>query len=740
MPNVVWTNLKGPDHDRRVRAKIYSFLDKLRADDTSSGLHIEKMQGAADPRARTGRVDQGLRAVLYRLDSAGERTYVYIGTFEHDKGSEYARTRVLDYNPVNGIAELITASVPDVAPHLVQSATAPVAPSEDVPTSFLEGRGYLRSGLVDELGFDDVAADLLFSAADAEAVLAIGESFENAWQRSAALGLAVGDSVEKIREDLAITELPDESADESSDDRILRALQHPSSKMQFTFVEDDDALRAVIEGGDFDAWRVFLHPEQQKYATGDWGGPFRLSGGAGTGKTVVLLHRAKHLARLEPSSSIVLTTYTRALAENMKRDLDRLDSEIPKSDRLGEPGVHVRGLDQLVTAVRARAGRTFGAAAVAVFGEVRDRIIDTIGNLEGWATAITAAKPDLPAEVATPAFFEAEYLQVVLPVRITMQDEYLEVRRLGRRTALDAAKRAEVWRVIEAYREHSRTAGTITWAEQAAIAAAWLDTYGAQAGALVDHLLVDEGQDLTPAHWQFVRALVRVARNDLFVAEDTHQRIYGPSIVLARYGIRIVGRSRRMTLNYRTTAENLRYAVSVLDGGEYIDGESVEEGSAGYRSARRGPRPETFEAQTSAEHLEFVARRIDSWVEAGVDPATIAVLTRTNELTTFVRDGLAAHGVAVNVIKSAQRGGDRPVALTMHTSKGMEFSRVILFDISEGAVPLGGSAVLGDDEREDALLRERSLLYVAASRARDVLVVTWCGRPSHLLAVSETGS
>ncbi|WP_394554618.1 3'-5' exonuclease [Agromyces sp. MMS24-JH15] len=737
MPNVVLTNIDAPDLDKMVEAKIFSFLKKLRADDSTPGLHIEKMNNPADPRARTGRVDLSWRAVLYRIETSdNERTYVYAGTYKHDKANDYARTRVLKYNPINGVAELIQASTPSEPSGAAAAEWASTAEQTGAKVeSYLESHfNYALKDLTDMLGFDEASACSLLSARDETEVIAVGEGFANAWQQLAALGLAMGDSLDKIKGDLGLDEPVVELDTETEDDRLARALAHPAAKMQFTFVGDDEELERIIEGGDFDAWRVFLHPEQQRYATGHWNGPFRLTGGAGTGKTVVLLHRARQLALAAPTSSIVLTTYTRALAENLQRDLEHLDPHLPKATKLGGSGVLVRGIDQLSTSIRYQAGSGFGSAAVAVLGEAIAAVSNVTGNDAGWAGAITAAAPALPDALRNPTFFEGEYLQVILPGRITEQDEYFSIRRPGRGVALDRQKRAEVWRVVEEYRQTARAAGTISWAEQAAIGAVWLDLAGAAAGLRADHLLVDEGQDLTPSHWQFLRALVKPGTDDLFLAEDTHQRIYGQHVVLARYGIRIVGRSKRLTLNYRTTEQNLRYALGVLSAGEYLDADNETETTAGYRSARRGPEPAGFGASDDDAQIAHIAELIGGWLEEGVDPGTIAVLARTNDRALVVRDGLNSHGIASNHIKSAQIDGDKPVALTMHTAKGMEFSRVVLFDISEGSIP--NPQVLhkaAPEEHADVLLRERSLLYVAASRARDVLTVTWKGDPSQLL-------
>ena len=614
MPNVVLTNIDAPDLDKMVEVKIFSFLKKLRNDDTTPGLHIEPMIKPADPRARTGRVDLSWRAVLYRIDTSDQnRTYVYAGTYEHDKAIEIARTRVLKYNETNGVAELIQGSMPDTDVPSPADWKQRVATAE---RSYLgESFNYTLADIIG-LGFDEVSAAELMLQPDEQLVLAVAESFVNPWQQVAALGLAVGDALDKIREDLGFSKVPessDEAERETEDDKLARALRHPAAKMQFTFVENDEELERIIEGGDFAAWRTFLHPEQEKYATGHWNGPFRLTGGAGTGKTVVLLHRARHLLEQNPEASVVLTTYTRALAENLARDLQLLAPDIRMAARLGEPGVLVRGVDQLAAAVRERAGRDFSAAASAIVGTPALTISSAIqSNDHGWAEAIAQVDPTLPPALRLPSFFMTEYLYVVLPARATSAEEYLDIRRPGRGIALDRAKRQQVWNVVERYRENSRQARTICWAELTAIASAWLDERGGT-GTLADHLLVDEGQDLLPTHWQFLRALARLGRDDMFIAEDTHQRIYGLHVVLVRYGIRVTGRSRRLTLNYRTTAENLRYAMGVLSAGEFVDSENESEGVGGYRSPRRGPEPALYRGNSDDDQIEHIAELISDW-------------------------------------------------------------------------------------------------------------------------------
>lgn len=740
MPQIVLSKFKGQKLDKAVQAKSFAFLQKLAADDTSPGLHIEPMQKASDARARTGRVDQFWRAVLFKLDQKnGEPIYVYDGTWPHDEAIERARTRVLHFNPINGITEIIEDGMPE---DLAEPAGQPHAiPKPEKPAeSYLATHGYLLADLTDALGFDVLAARRIYAATSEDELLQMSESLANQWQIDAVLGLAVGDTVEKIRASLGFAAEPGEpevapkaTPDETEDDRLAKGLQHPAARMQFAFIENDEELQRVIEGGDFGAWRVFLHPEQRKYVEKDFNGAFRMSGGAGTGKTVVLLHRARRLAQANASSRVVLTTFTKALSSALERDLERLDPTTPWAKKLGKPGVLVRGIDALAVAVRDTAGAQFGQAAEHVFGAPIEPRGTLVGNEIGWRAAIDDAGADLPESLQSPSFFEGEYLQVILPNRVTSQEAYFKVRRPGRGIALDRRKRVAVWAVVEQYRQTARHMGTMNYAEVSAVASAYLEH--SVAGGLADHVLVDEGQDLTPLHWQLLRALAGEGKNDLFIAEDTHQRIYGHPVVLSRYGIKITGRSRRLTLNYRTTQQNLRFALGVLEGAGFVDSDGNEENEHGYRSARSGPLPRVVSATSESGQYDNVAEVIKGWLaDDEISPETVAVLTRSRNQGLKLKDQLADRGVTAAVTEPGDAAVGYPVVLTMHKAKGMEFSRVLLFNVSEGSIP--NAWALKDvvaEELEDAMLRERSLLYVAASRARDELVISWAGKPSMLL-------
>ena len=733
MANIVMTNQnKSLDAvDGSIVPRVYSFLAKLQTDDTAPGLHIEPMKGAVDRRVRTGRVDMNHRAVLFRVDpNEGGTTYVYLGTWKHDVANSIAERAVLRINPVNGILEGIIAE--PVAGTAEPEPVAPAAVPDRTTRGFLAEAGFTLDELTGRLGMDATLARRALTAADDFELNDIAADVIG-WQADALLELGCGTSVDDIREKYRFAETPvDTTVDE--DDRIIEALDRPASKMQFTYIEGSEELRRVIEGGDFAAWRVFLHPEQRDYAEKDYSGPFRLSGGAGTGKTVVAIHRARNLLARDPEARIVLTTFNKTLAKNLETDLRALDPGIRIAARPCEPGIYVAGIDKLASDV-VRQADDIGPATEAVLGTRTD--VPTARTKEQvWRELVDTIDSGLEPRLATPWFLDSEYTSVVLANKVTTVEQYARVARAGRGVRLSRPQRLAIWKLVEAYRRRSRMDETLGFPEVLAIAAEHLQQRAAaDADRLADHVIVDEAQDLHATHWRMLRALVAEGPNDLFLAEDSHQRIYGQPVVLGRLGIKIVGRSRRLTLNYRTTAQNLDFAVGVLSGAEYHDLEEGREFALDYRSARTGPRPVLHQCASTAEELEAVAGYINGWLtDPAVEPSTVAVLTRgVGERSQFVR-ALAERGISARALDDNQAVPGHVQVLTMHRSKGMEFSRVILAGVDENRVPAKASLTgVPEEELDEARLRERSLLYVAASRARDEVVVTWSGRRSELL-------
>lgn len=333
-----------------------------------------------------------------------------------------------------------------------------------------------------------------------------------------------------------------------------------------------------------------------------------------------------------------------------------------------------------------------------------------------WADAVgrTGLDPTLPC--LNPDFLRREYEEVVLPAHITTQREYVVARRRGRGYPLNRRQRQDVWKVVEDYRSEALVVGGLSFPEVAAVAAELMRRRIAEGDPhYADHVLVDEGPDLSAVQWQLLRVLAPEGSDDLFIAEDSEQRIYGRQLVLSHFGINIRGRSRRLTLNYRTTAQNLRRAMRELDGRTFIELEGAQIEDRKYRSARMGPEPEEKTVSSKQEALNAAVSQVSRWVRDGeADPETIGVRTRYRTSAEKVMEALVGAGVPSTVATGPVGSGvpDKVQAMTMHRSKGLEFVRVVVI-----LEPYQGRDTADED------YTEQSLAYVAMTRARDELFV-----------------
>ena len=616
---------------------------------------------------------------------------------------------------------------------------AVVVPSRDQAPVWPDG--LTVEMLHDELGIDVRLGAAALAAQRESQLLDLASTARVAWQGEALLNLATGATIEEIREDFGLRPSRDVST-EPTDADLIAGLRTRAARSTFTWLESDEDLRRAIEGLSFAEWQLFLHPQQRALVERRANGPMRVSGGAGTGKTVIAVHRTVELAKRAKADGqeprILLTTYTRNLADDLRRQIAQLEPRLPFTEKLSEPGVMVSGLDRVARMILQQAGAKISPIAQEVIGQPRGRVL-TYPRENVWQEVLTLMGDELPEKLRSADFLESEYELIVLPQRVTTLKQYLRVRRPGRGVALDRSKRAAVWKAMERYRDRSADLGVTSFDEQLALAAAWLDhEAGDGKPRPFRHVLVDEAQDLTPAHLQLLRALVEPGPDDLFLAEDSHQRIYGKKITLSHYGIQVRGRSRRLTRNYRTTRQNLDVAFGILDPGTYEDMEGQAE-EHHYVSPRSGPEPLLLHASDRADELSKAAELLTVWLEQDRDsedsaPESIAILVRDRYQRDAVVNGLAQHGIEVRAVDREAAGRGRPVVMTMHRAKGLEFRKVLLFDVSKNAIPRSlRDQQYSEADGDDALLRERSLLYVAATRARDQLAISWSGEASPLI-------
>lgn len=345
MPTIIMSKLAS-QLDASMKKKAFAFLEKLGEDDTLPGLHIEPIVNAADSRVRTGRIDDGYRAVLFRLTAGGATQYVIHGIWTHDKANQIAESVTLTTNPVTGITEIHTVESA-AAEQVAAASSAVVTVGASASTSLLAAYGISEADLCGKLGLSPAFASRAMTIHDEAQAADLLDDAPADWQGLALIDLCSGVGIEGVRESLGLTQPPTDAAGRHDDDAVIAGMQHPAGQLSFSWIDSTDELRRAVEGGDFGAWRVFLHPQQRRIVDQTYSGSARITGGAGTGKTVVLLHRARALAKRSPDSRVVLTTFTKNLAEALQGDLRTLDPTIRTASNLGQSGVLIQGVDFL---------------------------------------------------------------------------------------------------------------------------------------------------------------------------------------------------------------------------------------------------------------------------------------------------------------------------------------------------------------------------------------------------------
>jgi superfamily I DNA/RNA helicase/mRNA-degrading endonuclease RelE of RelBE toxin-antitoxin system len=672
--------------DRPVKGAVWEFMSKFRQDPFSHGLRLKQLKG--DSRLYSARVTDDYRAVLLHVR---DDEYLLVGV--KPRGEVYQNLDRYSYqiNQVTGGIEFVDL------PSIVESVRG--KPQQADPPALFAGNSD------DELLSLGVARPLLPVVRLLLTEEQLLEFAECAPQLTVDVLFALHDGLapEVVLEQVTAPVQapgPVDGADFSA------AVERPSTIVS----TDDDALRVVL-ADDFARWQVFLHPVQRSAVSRSYNGPARVSGGPGTGKTIVALHRVKWLASRLPAGSgktILLTTFTKNLATDLEHRLVMLGGpellervEVVNIDRLAA---------QVVAEARhgARPHAMGDDKAISLWEELLLELGETRWDAE---------------------FLNDEWSQVVLGHAIESRDEYFRARRAGRGRQLNRMQRAEIWQLVEQYTKRLEERNLWTFRRVAAAAARG----EASRGPRYHHIVVDEAQDLSAAHWMMLRAMVASGPNDLFIAADSHQRIYDNYVSLSSLGIEIRGRSTRLTLTYRSTREIIATAERLLGTAEWDDLDDGTETLNGYRSVLRGPRPELRAYGSWQDELEAMVHLLKEW---GSD-VSVAVAVPERRQRTEVEDYLNAQGVRAAAIGSDRsRDHDALHVGTLHGLKGLEYQRVILAGISDSAIPGARVEAVRDSDParyQREVLRARSLLFVAATRARDSLVISWHGQPSRFL-------
>lgn len=645
----------------------------LQMNPVGKGLSMHRVDHSRDPNFWTVRVNRDLRLVVHR--SGDSQLIAYVG--HHDDAYAWAERRRIEVHPRTGAAQFVelverTSHAP-FNQEQQRTAAAPIkrpfaALADDdlldvgVPTDWLQAvRESPEDELFDLLGkLPEEAAEALLNYA-ADGVLAKPEPF--------------------VAED---------------------PFAHPDATRRFRVLENIEELEAALEFP-WEKWTVFLHPAQRALVERHWSGPARVAGTAGTGKTVVALHRAAHLAREGVNSRVLLTTFSKDLASLLVAKRDILTEGSPEI----RSRVTVRSLDQ---AAHDLLVDQFGKPNIANSNQVRAYIKD-------------ALKAGLGGQLS-PAFLFEEWDELVDAWNVGNADDYAELPRLGRKTRLGPRQREAAWAVFEYVRTRLNERKLSTWPQLYARVAEWLERGGKLP---FSHIVVDEAQDLSVAQAKFLAKAAARLPDGLFFAGDLGQRIFHLPFSWLRLGLDVRGRSYRLKVNYRTSHQ-IRSAADRLLPSTIVDLDGQEEGRRGTISVFDGPSPRLVLATDEADERDAVSNFIRARRQEGIASPEIALLVRGQGQLARARAAAVAAG-------EDPREAEGVAIRTMHDAKGLEFRAVAVIACDEDVLPDPVRlADIGDmADLEAAYETERHLLYVACTRARDHLFVSGVAPGSEFL-------
>lgn len=672
--------------------KVREFTRKFQTNPTSAAINYEKIHTAKDPRVRTVRIDQKYRAVVLHPEKGD--VYVLVWVDNHDEAMAWAENRMFEINSVTGALQVISVSE-------AQQVVVPSASSDQRMGLFQQ----FEDKLLFSFGVPAVLLPAVRAIQRPEELLVLTKHLP-AEAAEALIWLHEGLPISEVREAVSVAK-PKAPVDATD---LAKALGHPDSRRRFVTIQSDDELQAILDAP-LEKWRLFLHPSQERLVTKHFAGPAKVTGGAGTGKTVVAMHRARHLAKELCSAlndKILFTTYTANLAHNVEQNLANLCG--PERERIEVVHLHAWAIRFMK-----KQGIEFRVAT----NEELDRL---------WEEAVLGAE-ELDFDLG---FLRQEWDQVVQANDIQALSTYLKVQRIGRGQTLSRPQRARVWKIFEHYALALKHQRTYDWASILRETRQFIER--TKPALPYRAVIIDEAQDFQTEEWKLIRAIAPTSANGLFLVGDANQRIYGAKVALRNLGIQVQGRSSQLKINYRTTEQIRAWAMAILHGLEIDDLDDEKFNAKGYKSLLSGQSPELLRCTSGEAEQQAILQKLQELLKSR-RPEHICLVARTTKiLRDHYQPMLRAAGIAHTVLDKSQEGEGVRLA-TMHRVKGLEFHVMILAGLNAGVMPIRLPTRVTDPvAQEEHENRERALLFVAATRARDLLIVACAGTPSPFIA------
>ncbi len=655
----------------------------LQVNPANPGMQFHKLDKPRDKNFWSVRVNKDIRLIVHKTDTS--LLLCYAG--RHDDAYRWAERRKLQTHPKTGAAQLIEVreTVQEIA---VPKYVAVEQPARPKPALFVEmdDDALLSYGVPPEwLG--DVRQ------ANEDTVLELADRLP-AEAAEALLELATG-GTPKVPQPVA----PDTDP-----------FEHPDAQRRFRVMTNIEELQRALDYP-WEKWTVFLHPAQRDLVEGGYGGPSRVSGSAGTGKTVVALHRVVFLGRKHTGARLLLTTFSNTLADALRSKLRRLVGNEP---RVFER-IEVHSINDV--------GRRLYAACIA-----EPRLVDE-PTLRGM---LTDASGSVDAHRFSDHFLWAEWNEVVDAWQLDSWEAYRDVARLGRKTRLGEHQRKLLWSIFERVRQELVDRDLLTTAMMFSRIA---DHLGHSAARPYEFAVVDEAQDIGVPQLRFLSALGVSGQDGLFFAGDLGQRIFQPPFSWKSLGVDVRGRSRTLRINYRTSHQIRRQADRLLPPA-LADIDGLVEDRRGTISVFNGPDPSIRVVDSKDREIETVSAWLSERRAEGLQPHEIGVFVRSAAQLPRARAAAEAAGLKpLELQESFDTQAGRVSICTMHLAKGLEFRAIVVMACDDEVVPLQERIehVADDADLEEVYNTERHLLYVACTRARDQLLVTGVDPASEFL-------
>ncbi len=646
----------------------------LQLNPANPGMSFHKLDRARDKNFWSVRINDDLRLIIHKTTKSLLLCYVA----HHDKAYDWAERRKLETHPKTGAAQLVEIR------ETIQEILIPKYIDADEPAK--ESLQLFSHVSDDDLLSYGVPAEWLQDVRQAteDSLLALtdhlpGEAAE------ALLELATGGKLSKP------PVVPTE----------IDPFKHPDAQRRFRIMNNVEELKMALDYP-WDKWTVFLHPEQRHLVEREYNGPARVSGSAGTGKTIVALHRAVFLARSNPDARVLLTTFSDTLANALNFRLTRLVSNEPRlAERIEVHSINAIGV------------RLYKAN----FGQVK------IAESEDIRKLLATASKEIGGHKFSLRFLITEWEQIVDAWQLKNWEAYRDVMRLGRKTRLPEQQRAILWSIFERVRNGLHTRAMIT---HAGLFGRLAQVIGTSKNPPFDFVIVDESQDMGVSYMRFFAALGANRPNALFFAGDLGQRIFQQPFSWIALGIDIRGRSRTLRINYRTSHQ-IRMQADRLLGPEVSDVDGNIEDRSNTVSVFNGPAPIISVVESESEESRIVSEWLTKLAQEGVAPHEIGVFVRSGEQLNRAIDAVKKTGIAYKILDENVETSSGYISIsTMHLAKGLEFRTVVVMACDDEIIPLQERIeTIGDDaDLQEVYDTERYLLYVACTRARDHLLVT----------------